>query len=101
MAMKNMATTRGPNLLNTHLLILPLLLLFLRPTSADDETLFFSSYVEGSGYNKAFGIYNPMGSAADLHGSYAVQGCYNGCSEEGQWEVWLEFPEGAALASGE
>lgn len=51
--------------------------------SADTPTeLFFSEYIEGSGYNKALEIYNGTGGAVDLAaGGYEIDFYYNGNAE--------------------
>lgn len=54
------------------------ILAFQSAPSSEAESLFFSSYVEGSAYNKAFGIYNPTGADVALD-NYAVIDCFNGC----------------------
>ena len=68
--------------------------------SGSDGTLFFSSYVEGSKFNKAFGIYNPTGSVVNL-ASYAIQVCFNGCAVDGDAAWSRPFPSGASVATGE
>ncbi len=49
------------------------------PVRAACSGLFFSEYVEGSGYNKALEIYNGTGSAVNLSG-YKVKMYFNGSS---------------------
>ncbi len=56
--------------------------------------LFFSEYIEGSGDNKAFEIYNGTGAAVDL-GDFIVLGNYNG----NPWSDTLRFPVGTSLAA--
>jgi hypothetical protein len=58
------------------------------------ETLFFSEFIEGSGNNKAFEIFNPTDEAIDL-GDYIVLGNYNG----NPYNDTLRFPAGTMLAS--
>tara|TARA_Y100001935_G_scaffold253785_1_gene260902 strand:+ start:108745 stop:111978 length:3234 start_codon:yes stop_codon:yes gene_type:complete len=53
------------------------LLLSFGAANAQDKTLFFSEYIEGSGNNKALEIFNPTDAAVDL-GEYLVLGNYNG-----------------------
>jgi hypothetical protein len=51
--------------------------------------LFFSEYIEGSGYNKALEIYNPTDAAIDLAG-YTIGGTSNEATE---WEYFYTFPD--------
>lgn len=76
--------------------------------------LFFSEYVEGSGYNKAFEIYNPGATAVDLS-EYTVKVSNNGVGF-GKWagmttpvviaamadtRYVLTFPVGTMIAPGD
>jgi len=45
---------------------------------ADGDELFFSEYVEGSGYNKALEVYNPTSQAVDLSNYYSIAVYANG-----------------------
>jgi hypothetical protein len=58
--------------------------------------LFFSEYIEGSGNNKAFEIYNAGEAAVDLS-DYLVLGNYNG----NPWNDTLRFETGTMLGSKE
>jgi hypothetical protein len=58
------------------------------------ETLFFSAYIEGSGYNKAYSIYNPTGNAISLN-QYAVVSRVNY-----EFNSWNNFTQNAILNSG-
>jgi hypothetical protein len=71
-----------------------LLILVATNVQAQDKTLFFSQYIEGSGDNKAFEIFNPTDAAVDL-GNYIVLGNFNG----NPFNDTLRFPAGTMLAS--
>jgi len=58
--------------------------------------LFFSEYIEGSSYNKAWEIYNPTGAAVDL-ANYQILQSVNG----GGWQYAHTFPAGATLDAGD
>lgn len=49
----------------------------LSSTSINAQDLYFSQYIEGSGQNKAFEIFNPTADTVDLS-NYIVLGNYNG-----------------------
>ena len=70
------------------------LLLSFGAVNAQEKGLFFSEYIEGSGDNKAFEIYNPTDQAVDL-GDYIVLGNFNG----NPYNDTLRFPAGTMLAS--
>jgi hypothetical protein len=53
------------------------LIALLGVISVQAQDLFFSEYIEGSGNNKAFEIYNPTADTVDLS-NYLVLGNYNG-----------------------
>lgn len=74
------------------------LLLFLIPALllAQDKTLFFSEYIEGSGNSKALEIYNPTGSEVDLS-EYQIAQTSNGSN----WKYFHTFPSGAKIAAGD
>src|SRR5688572_30687020 len=55
---------------------------FARKAEAATSELFFSEYIEGSGFNKALEIYNGTGTAAPLTG-YTVEMYFNGSSTAG------------------
>ncbi|MDN4474807.1 ExeM/NucH family extracellular endonuclease [Demequina sp. SYSU T00192] len=65
------------------------------PAGAAAPDLFFSEYVEGSGYNKAVEIYNGTGAAVDL-ADYAVLTFQNGVTERS-----AEIPLTGTLAAGD
>lgn len=69
---------------------------FLVAGTANAQDLFFSEYIEGSGQNKAFEIYNPTDSAVDL-GDYLVLGNFNG----NPFNDTLRFEAGTMLAAGD
>ncbi len=70
------------------------LLLSFGAVNAQDKGLFFSEYIEGSGNNKAFEIFNPTDVAVDLS-NYIVLGNANG----NPFNDTLRFPAGTMLAS--
>ena len=70
------------------------LLLSFGAANAQDKTLFFSEYIEGSGNNKALEIFNPTDAAVDLS-EYLVLGNYNG----NPINDTLRFPVGTMLES--
>ncbi|MFH1331347.1 MAG: ExeM/NucH family extracellular endonuclease [Actinomycetota bacterium] len=66
-------------------MLLATALLPMAATTAYAADLFFSEYVEGSGYNKALEIYNATGAAVDLTaGGYAVDMYFNGNTAVGR-----------------
>lgn len=70
------------------------LLLSFGAANAQDKGLFFSEFIEGSGDNKAFEIFNPTDSEVDLS-EYIVLGNFNG----NPYNDTLRFPAGTMLAS--
>ena len=65
--------------------LLPALALALSATGAAAQTessLFFSEYVEGSGFNKSLEIFNPTDAPVDL-GDYAIAIYFNGSASAG------------------
>ncbi|WP_421773498.1 lamin tail domain-containing protein [Gracilimonas sp.] len=60
------------------------------------SNLFFSEFIEGSGNNKAFEIYNPFDEDVDLS-DYIVLGNFNG----NPYNDTLRFPAGTMLAAGD
>jgi predicted extracellular nuclease len=85
--MKPLASS-GPRVSRrSPLLALTAGVLFCMPSAswAQATELFFSEYVEGSGFNKALEIYNGTGAAIDLGaGDYRVEIYFNGSSSAGQ-----------------
>ena len=67
---------------------------------AQDCSLFFSEYAEGSSNNKYLEIYNPTPVTVDL-GGYAFPNVSNAPAVVGEYEFWNVFPAGAAIAPGE
>ena len=67
---------------------------------AQDKTLFFSQYMEGSSSNKAMEIYNPTQDTVFLDG-WAFPNVSNDPSTVGEFEFWNNFPEGAFIAPGD
>ncbi len=67
---------------------------------AQDKSLFFSQYIEGSSNNKALEIYNPTQDTVFLDG-WAFPNVSNAPSTAGEYEYWNNFPEGAFIAPGE
>ncbi len=70
--------------------------LLISTTAVNAQDLFFSEFIEGSGQNKAFEIYNPTGDTLDL-GNYIVLGNYNG----NPWNDTLRFEMGTHLLPGD
>ena len=66
------------------------------PVYVPPMSLFFSEFIEGGSYNKAFEIYNGMGADVDL-ANYLVLGNYNG----NPFNDTLRFPVGTILADGD
>ncbi|HRY99017.1 MAG TPA: lamin tail domain-containing protein, partial [Bacteroidales bacterium] len=60
------------------------------------QDLFFSEYIEGSGFNRALEIYNGTGQTVDMH-DYALWKNYNGSG----WDGVYQFAQGTALAPGD
>lgn len=67
---------------------------------AQDKSLFFSQYMEGSSNNKALEIYNPTQDTVFLDG-WAFPNVSNDPSTAGEYEYWNNFPEGAFIAPNE
>ncbi|MFC1732487.1 T9SS type A sorting domain-containing protein [candidate division KSB1 bacterium] len=67
--------------------------LTLSPSLTD---LIFSSYIEGSSYNKALEIYNGTGSTVDL-ADYRIAQSTNGNG----WQYYHYFPAGASITNGD
>ena len=63
---------------------------------APPPAVFFSEYIEGSGDNKAFEIYNGSGAEIDM-ADFIVLGNYNG----NPWSDTLRFPAGTTLADAD
>jgi len=68
---------------------------FLTLVIAQDNSLFFSEYAEGSSNNKYLEIYNGTGSDVDLS-NYSLSSCSNGCNEENEWD----YPDNVTFAAG-
>lgn len=68
----------------------------LLSTSINAQDLYFSEYIEGSGQNKAFEIYNPTDADIDL-GNYIVLGNFNG----NPFNDTLRFEAGTMLMAGD
>ncbi|MCR9131231.1 MAG: T9SS type A sorting domain-containing protein [bacterium] len=77
-----------------------LMLLITASASAQEKTLFFSQYIEGSSQNKAMEIYNPTADTVFLDG-WAFPNVSNTNSNPGEYEFWNNFPEGAFIAPGD
>lgn len=88
--------TTATNKVVTKSMLFIFALLLSVSASAQEKTLFFSEYIEGSGNNKALEIFNPTDAAVDL-GEYLVLGNYNG----NPINDTLRFPMGTMLASME
>ena len=75
---------------------------FLTLVIAQDNSLFFSEYAEGSWYNKYLEIYNGTGSSVDLT-NYSISSCSNGCDTDGEWDYPnnITFPAGTMLPDGD
>ena len=75
---------------------------FLTLVIAQDNSLFFSEYAEGSSYNKYLEIYNGTGSSVDLT-NYSISSCSNGCDTDGEWDYPnnITFPAGTMLPDGD
>jgi len=68
---------------------------FLTLVIAQDNSLFFSEYAEGSSNNKYLEIYNGTGADVDLS-NYSLSSCSNGCNEENEWD----YPDNVTFAAG-
>ena len=82
------------------LLSLAFCLVLASLTSAQDCSLFFSEYAEGSSNNKYLEIYNPTPTAINL-GSYAFPNVSNAPNVPGEYEYWNEFTADAVIAPGD
>ena len=65
----------------------------------EHETLFFSEYAEGSSNHKYLEIYNPTNETIDLSG-YAYPNANNGGTDDGSYDYWNSFDDGATIAPG-
>ena len=64
---------------------------------AVNDSIFFSEYIEGSGYNKALEIFNASGQPTSLENIVILS-----TSNYGDWNTGhYEFPEGTLLGAGE
>ena len=61
--------------------------------------IYYSEYIEGSGYNKALEIYNYSNSTFYLD-NFSFPNCTNGC-DGSDWDYVNTFTEGATIAPGE
>jgi len=68
---------------------------FLTLVIAQDNSLFFSEYAEGSSNNKYLEIYNGTGADVDLS-NYSLSSCSNGCDEDSEWD----YPDNVTFAAG-
>ena len=68
-------------------------------TIREHETLFFSEYAEGSSNHKYLEIYNPTNETIDLSG-YAYPNANNGGTDDGSYDYWNSFDDGATIAPG-
>ena len=73
---------------------------FLTLVIAQDNSLFFSEYAEGSSNNKYLEIYNGDDHDVDL-GDYSVSTCANGCDDD-TWDYPsnVEFSSNTILSPG-
>ena len=62
--------------------------------------IIFSEYAEGSSNNKYLEIYNGTGQSIDLS-NYAYPNATNGADEEGMYDYWNPFDEGATVSPGD
>jgi predicted extracellular nuclease len=74
---------------------------FLTLVIAQDNSLFFSEYAEGSWYNKYLEIYNGTGASVDLS-NFSISSCSNGCDTDGEWDYPnnITFSAGTMLPDG-
>jgi len=77
-----------------------IILIFLYPTICLSENLFFSEYAEGSSNHKYLEIYNASEEIIDLT-EYAFPNSTNGANEDGVYDYWNSFDEGASVAPGD
>lgn len=77
-----------------------MLVLVAANVQAQDKSLFFSQYIEGSSNNKALEIYNPTQDTVFLD-NWAFPNVGNSPTVEGEYEFWNNFPEGAYIAPGD
>ena len=76
-----------------------LILLYLPMIGLGQNTLIFSEYGEGSGWNKWIEIYNPTSMNISLD-EYRYNFCWNGCDSL-QWEFSISFDSGFVLLPNE
>ncbi|SVB53489.1 uncharacterized protein METZ01_LOCUS206343, partial [marine metagenome] len=69
---------------------------FLTLLIAEDNSLFFSEYAEGSSYNKYLEIYNGTGASVTLT-NYQIAQSTNGSG----WQYYHIFPSGSSIADGD
>ena len=69
---------------------------FLTLVIAEDNSLFFSEYAEGSSYNKYLEIYNGTGASVTLT-NYQIAQSVDG----GGWQYYHIFPSGPSIADGD
>ena len=81
--------------MNKYLLIL----LLIPKIGFGQNTLLFSEYGEGSGWNKWIEIYNPTSTNISLD-DYRYNFCWNGCDSL-QWEFSIPFDSGFVLLPNE
>jgi len=69
---------------------------------AQDNSLFFSEYAEGSSNNKYLEIYNGTGADVDLS-NYSLSSCSNGCDVDNEWDYPnnVTFAAGTIIANGD
>ena len=76
------------------------MLLSFSAANAQETSLFFSQYMEGSGNNKAIEIYNPTADTVWLSG-YAFPNVSNAPDTPGEFEYWNNFPDSAYILPGD
>jgi predicted extracellular nuclease len=65
--------------LKSTIVLMGILSIVMLPSGLKADELFFSEYIEGSGYNKALEIFNPTVDSIDLAlGSYSIRIYFNG-----------------------
>ena len=64
------------------------------------DNLFFSEYAEGSSNNKYLEIYNAGDTTVNLCG-YAFPNSTNGADNDGVYDYWNTFDDGASIDSGD